>query len=95
MVCIIINGNSLPHSDELVNELLEIEGMTSISLNVNNKKNSGNETTADTIGFVRTIKSFLHFAHSCFALILTILYENSSLQNGHFKVILNSFISFS
>ena len=38
MVCIVINGTKLPHSEELVTSLLEIEGMTSISLNVNKAK---------------------------------------------------------
>lgn len=38
MVCIIINAKTLPHSDILVKRLCEIEGMTSISLNVNRKK---------------------------------------------------------
>lgn len=35
MVCQVINGKSLPHSEELVNSLLEIPGMTSISFNIN------------------------------------------------------------
>ena len=35
MVCQVINGKSLPHSGELVNRLLEIPGMTSISFNIN------------------------------------------------------------
>jgi 23S rRNA (uracil1939-C5)-methyltransferase len=35
MVCQVINGNSLPHSGELVESLLEIPGMSSISFNVN------------------------------------------------------------
>ena len=38
MVCQVINGNQLPHSDELVKSLLEIPGMTSISLNVNKER---------------------------------------------------------
>ena len=38
MVCIVVNGTKLPHSEELVTSLLEIEGMTSISLNVNKAK---------------------------------------------------------
>ena len=39
MVCQVINGNKLPHSEELVKSLLEIPGMTSISLNVNKETN--------------------------------------------------------
>ncbi len=38
MVCQVINGNQLPHIDELVKSLLEIPGMTSISLNVNKER---------------------------------------------------------
>jgi 23S rRNA (uracil1939-C5)-methyltransferase len=37
MVCIVINGDKLPHSEKLVESLQEIEGMTSISINVNKK----------------------------------------------------------
>lgn len=35
MVCQVINGKSLSHSEELVKSLLEIPGMTSISFNIN------------------------------------------------------------
>lgn len=35
MVCLIINGKSLPHSEKLVEALCEIDGMTSISINCN------------------------------------------------------------
>lgn len=35
MVCIVINGNSLPESDKLIDSLKSVEGMTSISLNIN------------------------------------------------------------
>lgn len=38
MVCIIINGVDFKASDELVAELKNIEGMTSISLNINREK---------------------------------------------------------
>lgn len=37
MVCLVINGKKLPHGEELVSRLTEIEGMTSITLNVNEK----------------------------------------------------------
>lgn len=72
MVCIIINGNSMPHSDELVKQLLEIEGMTSISLNVNKVKTNvilgdkvidlyGNGYITDYIGVVKFHISPLSF----------------------------------
>lgn len=35
MVCIIINGDKLPRADKLIQELQKIEGMTSISININ------------------------------------------------------------
>lgn len=38
MVCLVINGDTLLHSDELVNMLLEIPGMTAVSLSVNKEK---------------------------------------------------------
>jgi 23S rRNA (uracil1939-C5)-methyltransferase len=38
MVCLVLNGKKLPHSEKLVEELVKIEGMTSITLNVNTKK---------------------------------------------------------
>lgn len=38
MVCIVVNGKKLPRVEKLVNELIKIEGMTSITLNVNEKR---------------------------------------------------------
>ena len=38
MVCLVINGRRLPHSQELAQRLLEIPGMTSISYNINTEK---------------------------------------------------------
>lgn len=38
MVCIVVNGTSLPAFQKLVEKLCEIEGMTSISLNVNRER---------------------------------------------------------
>ena len=35
MVCLVINGNKLPHSEELANILAEIPGMTSITYSIN------------------------------------------------------------
>lgn len=37
MVCLIINGKTLPASDKLIEKLSKIEGMTSISININTK----------------------------------------------------------
>ena len=64
MVCLIINGKSLPHSEKLVQRLKKVEGMTSISLNVNTKKTNvilgekmiwleGAPYIEDTIGDIR------------------------------------------
>ena len=38
MVCLIINGKSLPHGEKLVEELRKIDGMTSISINCNTER---------------------------------------------------------
>ena len=38
MVCLIINGRSLPHSDVLAKRLRDVEGMTSISLSINQER---------------------------------------------------------
>lgn len=38
MVCQVLNGKELPHSQELVERLLEIPGMTSISINENREQ---------------------------------------------------------
>ncbi len=38
MVCLVINGKTLPHNDKLVRQLSQIEGMTSISYSVNEEK---------------------------------------------------------
>lgn len=35
MVCMVINGDNLPHSEKLVDKLIQIEGMTSITYSVN------------------------------------------------------------
>lgn len=46
MVCIIINGRKIPNAAGLVEKLKDISGMTSITLNVNTKRNNvilGNE----------------------------------------------------
>lgn len=38
MVCLVINGRKLPHAGELTEKLVQIPGMTSISLSVNTEK---------------------------------------------------------
>ena len=40
MVCLIINGQEIPHQKEFIEKLCEIPGMTSISLNINKKRNN-------------------------------------------------------
>ena len=40
MVCVVINGDSLPYSQELVEQLLTIQGMSDISININKEKNN-------------------------------------------------------
>lgn len=35
MVCLVINGDNLPHSEKLVDKLTQIEGMTSITYSIN------------------------------------------------------------
>ena len=37
MVCLVIKRTKLPHADALVEELVKLEGMTSISININQK----------------------------------------------------------
>ena len=38
MVCLVINGKKLPSEDKLIQSLLEVEGMTSISVSINTEK---------------------------------------------------------
>ena len=38
MVCVIINGETLPHAQELVKRLRKIEGMTTVAYNVNRER---------------------------------------------------------
>lgn len=72
MVCIVINGEDLPASGELSNELAAIPGMTSITLNINKEKTNvimgrrlkllwGQEYIEDDIGKVRFRISPLSF----------------------------------
>lgn len=37
MVCLVINGETLPQKEKLVNALCKLDGMTSISVNINRK----------------------------------------------------------
>lgn len=38
MVCLVINGKDIPHKNQLIEKLSKIEGMTSITLNINQGK---------------------------------------------------------
>ena len=38
MICLVINGNDLPHKEKLIKSLTDIPGMASISLNINKEK---------------------------------------------------------
>lgn len=40
MVCLVLNGNSIPKGEALIEHLLEILGMTSITINVNKKRSN-------------------------------------------------------
>ena len=42
MVCLVVNGTKLSHEEKLIASLQEIEGMTSITLNINKKKKQCN-----------------------------------------------------
>lgn len=72
MVCLVVNGRNLPHCDVLVERLHEIEGITSIVLNVNTAQTNvilgtevhvlwGKETIRDYIGDVQFEISPLSF----------------------------------
>ena len=46
MVCLVVNGKNLPHSESLVQALVQMNGMTSISMNINQENTNvilGNE----------------------------------------------------
>lgn len=60
MVCLVINGDKLPQEEKLVTALRKVEGMTSISININKEKTNvimgrtcrtiwGNDTITDVI----------------------------------------------
>lgn len=72
MVCLIVNGDSLPHAEALVERLRTIRGMASITLNINREQTNvimgreikllwGQPYIEDTIGSVRFRISPLSF----------------------------------
>lgn len=72
MVCLVVNGRKLPHGEELAARLAEIDGMTSITLNVNEKNTNvilgeeiillwGQEYITDYIGGIKYQISPLSF----------------------------------
>lgn len=72
MVCLIINGNTLPHADEFIKHLTVLEGMKSISININKEKTNkilgdkvktlwGTEYIVDYIGDIKYQISPLSF----------------------------------
>lgn len=72
MVCIILNGTKLPNAEQLIERLTKIDGMTSISINVNQEKTNkilgkkvktlwGKDTITDYIGDVKYQISPLSF----------------------------------
>ena len=61
MICVIINADKLPHQEKMVNALSNVEGMISITININKEKTNvimgrtcrtvwGNDTITDVIG---------------------------------------------
>lgn len=72
MVCLVINGNKLPNQKQLIDSLCQVEGMTSISLNINKDKTNrilgdkvitmwGKSSITDYIGDVKYQISPLSF----------------------------------
>lgn len=72
LVCLVINGEALPHGEKLVESLCEIPGMTSIQINSNKKRTNvilgetvqtlwGKESITDTIGGIAYQISALSF----------------------------------
>lgn len=72
MVCLVVNGTKVPHSEKLVEELVKIPGMTSITYNVNRENTNvimgrevhllwGQEYITDYIGNVKYQISPLSF----------------------------------
>lgn len=72
MVCLVVNGKKLPHGEQLVSELCKLEGMASITLNVNRKNTNvilgeelillwGQDYITDSIGDIQYQISPLSF----------------------------------
>lgn len=72
MVCLVVNGNELPHSDKLLEALHAVEGLTSVLLNINKVKTNvilgheikvleGRDYIIDTIGDLKFKISALSF----------------------------------
>ena len=72
MVCLVINGDNLPHSEKLVDKLTQIEGMTSITYSVNRENTNvimgkeigvlwGQGYITDYIGYIKYQISPLSF----------------------------------
>ncbi len=72
MVCLVVNGKKLPYAEKLVEQLTAIEGMTSITMNVNEKNTNvilgeqiislwGQDYITDYIGNIRYQISPLSF----------------------------------
>ena len=72
MVCLVLNGKSLPHQDVFVERLAKIDGMKSISINVNREKTNvilgdevkdlwGADYIVDSIGTIKYQISPLSF----------------------------------
>ncbi len=88
-VCLVINGNTLPHSNALVEELKKINGIVSICLNVNTKNTNvilgekyvtlfGKDYIEDVLcGFKFRISpaSFYQVNHDCAELLYNKVYE--------------------
>lgn len=72
LVCLVLNGDTLPHAEKLVDSLCELPGMTSIQINSNKKRTNvilgetvqtlwGKESITDTIGGIEYQISALSF----------------------------------
>jgi 23S rRNA (uracil1939-C5)-methyltransferase len=92
-VCLVINGDTLPHSDELIEELKKTEGLTGVCLNINKKNTNvilgdkyitlyGREYIEDRLcGLTFRISpaSFYQINHDCAELLYDKVYEYVSI----------------